>query len=100
VIKISKTKLLKEKKKEILDNVSSFQKEFRKHLTTFITGAFAFVAALVWRDAIQNSLSTIKNLLPNIGGWVLDYLLAFIITVIAVISIIIISKLLKIEENK
>ena len=77
-------------------HISSFKKEFNKHIITFITGAFAFVAALLWRDAIQKSLGQIKDMIPNIGI-LADYLIALVITIIAVIAIVLISKILKTE---
>lgn len=84
--------------------LSTFQKEFRKHLTTFITGAFAFVAALLWRDAIQSFLDqykdAIQSVMPIKEVWFAQLFTAFAVSVIAVIAIIIISKLLKVEEEK
>lgn len=85
-------------------SLSVFQKEFRKHLTTFITGAFAFVAALLWRDAIQSFLNqykdTIQSMMPIKEVWFAQLFTAFAVSAIAVIAIIIISKLLRVEEAK
>lgn len=90
---------------EMLKNhLYSFRKEFNKHLTTFVTGAFAFVAALLWRDAITYTLTNeselIANVFPFFGEGGLKYVTAFIITIVAVVAIIIISRLLKTEEEK
>jgi len=80
---------------------SSFQKEFRKHLSTFITGAFAFVAALLWRDAIKSFLDRYQNYILSVfsieDSWVADLFTAFAVTVVAVFAIVIISKILKTE---
>ena len=83
---------------KVKNHLSDFQKEFREHLTTFIRAAFAFVAALIWRDAISKSIEPLKELMPQVGGLVFDYLIAIFITFIAVIAIIVTSKLLKVEK--
>ena len=83
--------------------LSVFQKELRKHLTTFITGAVAFVAALLWRDAIQSFLSKyekfIQSSFPLKEEWMVKTFTAFIVSVVAVAIIVIISKTLGIEEK-
>jgi uncharacterized BrkB/YihY/UPF0761 family membrane protein len=79
---------------KVKHHISSFRKEFNKHMAAFITGAFAFVAALLWRDAIQNSLDQIKDMIPDIGV-LADYLTALVITIVAVIAIVFISRILK-----
>ncbi|MFH8087029.1 MAG: DUF5654 family protein [Candidatus Aenigmatarchaeota archaeon] len=89
---------------KIIKGLGTFQKEFRKHLSTFITGAFAFVAALLWRDAIQSFLDrykiTIQELMPIKEIWFSQLFTAFAVSIVAVIAIIVISKLLKVEEEK
>jgi len=88
-------------KKVLKNGIVSFQREFKKHLATFITGAFSFVAALLWRDAIQSFLekyqTAIQESLPIKELWVTQFLTAFAVTIVAVVAIIIISKLLKTE---
>ena len=83
--------------------LSVFQKELRKHLTTFITGAVAFVAALLWRDAIQSFLSKyekfIQSSFPLKEEWMVKTFTAFIVSVVAVAIIVIISKTLGVEEK-
>jgi hypothetical protein len=90
-------------KKRLRKELSEFQKEFRKHLTTFITGAFAFVSALLWRDAIQSLLDIYKKeieyLMPFHNIWLAKFFIAFAVSVIAVVAIVIISKVLKIEKK-
>lgn len=100
LLKAKRYKMKIDLTKEVLNShLSSFRNEFKKHLSTFITGAFAFVAALVWRDAISKSIESLKVRIPYLGGWIFDYTVAIIITVVAVIAIVIISKLLKVEEK-
>lgn len=79
---------------KIKERMVSFRNEFHKHMTTFITGAFAFVAALVWRDAIQSILDmvVIKTYIPIHVEWVLNLTTAIIISFIAVIAIMLISR--------
>ena len=97
-LKLHPTKLYK----EIEVGLTSFQKEFRKHLATFITGAFAFVAALLWRDAIQSIINrykeVIQSLMPIKEIWFAQFFIAFAVSIIAVAAIVVVSKLLKVEE--
>lgn len=81
------------------DGLTGFQKEFREQLATFITGAFAFVAALLWKDAITSYLERYQELIQNITpikeAWAVQLLTAFLVSVVAVIAIVIISNVLK-----
>lgn len=88
---------------KIEEELTSFQMEFRKHLATFITGAFAFVAALLWRDAIKSFLNkyaeTIQNSLPWKEEWVIQLFTALTVSLLAVVAIVIISKILKVKSK-
>jgi hypothetical protein len=79
--------------------LTEFQREFRKHLSIFITGAFSFVAALLWRDAIQSFLEKyqayIRDFFPIKQLWAVQFFTAFLVTIVAVFFIVIISKFLK-----
>ncbi len=79
--------------------VSEFQKELKKHLSEFVTAAFSFVAAFLWRDAIQSSLDKLTAAIPAFDPILAKYYTAAIITFVAVISIVVISRLLKVEEE-
>jgi len=69
------------------------RKEFKKNLVTFITGAFSFVAALLWRDVITGA---INKLIPLEGNQILYKLYAaIIVTLIAVFFIYSLSKLFR-----
>ncbi len=48
--------MLREKAKKL-------EREFKKNITTAILAAFAFIIALVWRDAIQETVDKIISLL-------------------------------------
>ena len=90
-VKISKERVKRE--------ISSFQKELKKHLTTFITGSFAFVAALLWRDAISSFLETYKELiqtsLPFKELWIVKFFTAIAVSFVAVLGIVVVSRFLK-----
>jgi len=83
-------------KMAIGDHLETFQKEYRKHLGTFIVGAFSFVAALLWRDAIVEALKPFEFQ----GSFVLyKFLSAIVISLIAVFAIIAITKGLKLGSQ-
>jgi len=88
---------------KIYAELSSFKKDFRKHLASFITGAFAFVAGLLWRDAIQSILirykEKIQSAMPIKEAWFSQLFTALIISIVAVIAILLISKVLRVEEK-
>jgi len=74
--------------------IIAFHKEFKKHTTVAILAAFAFLIALAWRDFFSDLVNyLIKNF--GLSGEVYLYKLisAVLITLIAVIGIIIISKI-------
>ena len=81
------------------EHMTELGSSFKKHMSEFVTGAFAFVAALVWRDAIQDSVLSLRELLPHVSPWILNYAMAIIVTVISVLGIIAVNKLLKIKEK-
>ncbi len=86
---------------KLREGIKSFEKEFRKHMTTFITGALAFVAGLLWQDAIQSGLNTIlkKHYIPTQMEWLFKLITALLFSVIAIVSIVVISKTMKISQN-
>ncbi len=87
----------------IKKKLTAFQREFRRRLATFITGAFAFVAALLWRDAIKSFLekyqSLIEESLPIKEVWVTEVFTAFVVSAIAIVVIILVTKSLKVNEK-
>jgi len=72
----------------------SFKKETKKALSTAIMAAFGFVIALVWKDVITEWVTILVKSSP-IGGKLIE---AFIVTIIAVIGIIIVTKIFA-EKN-
>lgn len=87
----------------IKKKLTAFQREFRRQLATFITGAFAFVAALLWRDAIKSFLekyqSLIEDLMPIKEVWVTELFTAFVVSALAIVVIILVTKSLKVNEK-
>lgn len=96
-----KVKIVKKErlKKEIKEELSEFQKAFKKHLISFITGAFTFVAALLWRDAISSFLEKYQEMIQSAvfvkEMWVTRLITAFAVSLLAVFIIYILSKVLK-----
>ena len=81
----------------IKKEVKEFKSEFRKKLVEFIVGAFTFTAALTWNNTISSWVDSSTAFLKSIGlqKWILNLFTAIIVTVIAVIGIIFVSKILK-----
>jgi|TARA_B100001971_G_C17679303_1_gene281466 hypothetical protein len=74
--------------------------ESKKNVLTAILAAFGFIIALVWRDAIRAGVDMIVKRL-NLGeGYLYQVVVALIVTIIAVIAIIIISRLKGKEDVK
>lgn len=70
-----------------------FKDEFRKHTITAITAAFAFLIALSWRTPIQNSLNSMIINMGLMGKEIyVEYLSAILITIIAVLILMLISR--------
>ena len=91
------------KKLKRKSEIENFVNLFKKHLSDFVIGAFAFVSALLWRDAIQELINryreTIQQLIPFEGVILTKFIIALAVTVVAVIAIAIISRFLKNNEN-
>lgn len=77
-------------------NIYEFKDQFSRLLGTFIVGAFAFTAALLWRDFIQSLIFVIE---PKGETLLTKFYAALIITFLAVIVLTIASKFLKIKED-
>jgi uncharacterized membrane protein (DUF106 family) len=78
----------------------TFKKEFNKQLLIAITGAFAFLIALSWREPISEAINLLLAPLGERQTIFLKFLGAIIITIIAVLVLLIITKKLKEEEIK
>jgi hypothetical protein len=70
-----------------------FKREVKKHIVTAVTAAFAFLIALSWRTPIKNSVDGLVDKLGlNKEAIYLEYFSAIIITIIAVLVIMLVSK--------
>jgi len=76
-----------------LSSALRFKKEFREQIVIAITAAFAFLIALSWRNPIQKSVDLMIVGLGLKGGAVyLEYLSALVITLIAVLVLMWVSR--------
>jgi len=66
--------------------------KFREVIVSLIVSAFALVAALFWRDAIQ---AFIEELVPQGQGLTYQFFVAILVTIIAVVAIYVVSQYLK-----
>ncbi|MFA5060997.1 MAG: DUF5654 family protein [Candidatus Pacearchaeota archaeon] len=79
---------------------SKFLKEFKKQTAIAIVAAFGFLIALAWRDFISEVVTKIvESLGVETSLYLYKLLAAVIITIIAIIGIILASKLNS-EEKK
>ena len=73
--------------------IGKIRKEMRKHITTAITAAFAFIMALVWRDAIKETVDKIvaRAGIPE-SAYFYSIIIALIVTVVCVLGIMVVSR--------
>jgi len=74
------------------DKVNTVRTEAKRQITNLVTAAFGFVAALAWNDAIKAMINTF---IPQQNAWPYMVLNAAVVTVIAVVAILLISKYMK-----
>lgn len=87
--------------KEIEEEARRFRKEVQKNIATAILAAFGFIIALVWRDAIQESIDKLLKVFNLTGtGYFYKILTAIIITIICAFGIMQVSKWAEKEEPK
>jgi len=94
--RLKKIKKIPEELREELERVEKIReditKQFRITLLTTVGSAFAFVTAFFWRDAINE---TIAIVVPPEESLLYKYIAAFIVTGIAVVTLYIVTKVLK-----
>ena len=75
------------------EQVVILQNEVRSHVTTAIGAAFAFIIALVWRDAIRNILDSVvvKLGLPE-TVYIHEIVVAVMLTIVCVIGILVVAR--------
>jgi uncharacterized membrane protein YdbT with pleckstrin-like domain len=75
------------------DSALMFKEEFRKQVIVAISAALGFLIALSWRTPIQNSVSLLIEKMGLSGSAVFfEYLSALVITLIAVLVLMFISR--------
>jgi hypothetical protein len=84
----------KTKIKRLRDELRELRRETKRTMNSLITSAFGFVAALFWRDAIQALLDQTFGINPGEGFWLVQMVIAVIVTIMAVIVIFSVSKTL------
>jgi hypothetical protein len=72
--------------------INTYRTELKKQIITGITAAFAFLIALSWRDPISEFVNTIIDDLGLKGGLLFKFLSAIVVTLIAAIILVIVSK--------
>jgi len=76
-------------------SASKFNQELKKAIETALAAAFGFIIALAWRDLIKEYVSKITGASP-VQGLLVE---AVIVTIIAVIGIIVVTKFLSKEKE-
>lgn len=92
-------KYISKAKEKAKEKTLRFRKEFRKQATIAIIAAFGFLIALSWRDFISDTVNKIVSSLGVSDQLYLYKLLsAIIVTLLAILGIMIASKL-KVEKE-
>ena len=76
----------------VKQSASELKSEVKKQVTNLVTAAFGFVAALSWNDAIKAMMTAF---IGTAEAWPYMVLNAVVVTIIAVIAIVLISKYMK-----
>jgi len=76
--------------------IHTFKKEFKKEMNTAILAAFGFLIALVWKDVITSIVNNITQE-AHVSSAVVS---ALIVTIICVLGIMLVSRILKNEEEE
>lgn len=96
-----KKEVRKEMEKRFLKKATSFTDEFKKQLATAVTTALGLVAALTWKDTITMFLSSFDTrFLPAEYPIFAQTYTAIIVTFIATIGILSVSKWSKPKEKE
>ena len=79
--------------RKLKDGANELKRRARKRTIEAIVAAFAFVIALVWRDAIKKMIDALALRMgfPE-TAYVHDVILALLITVVCVIGIMVFSR--------
>jgi len=76
-----------------VSSANKFKKEFRREVVVGVTAAFAFLIALSWRNPIQKSVDSLIVKFGLTGNAIyIEYLSALIITLLAVLVLMWVSR--------
>ncbi len=78
----------------VKEQLSKFQKEIKKAISTAIMAAFGLIIALAWKDVITEYVNKLTALTSANSA----LLIALIVTLICVLGIIIVQKILAPKE--
>jgi hypothetical protein len=82
--------------KKVIESAKKFNSEMRKTINTSIITALGLIIAFVWKDVVQEFMDKITSLSP-VQGKIIS---ALIVTAIAVIAIMIITKTSPSDDDK
>lgn len=84
---------VKKRVRKSVESATAFKQHIRKNVATAILAAFAFIMALVWRDAIQDVVKDILAYL-DVTGTTSQYkiIAALLTTIICTVGIIYFSR--------
>lgn len=74
-------------------SASTFKEEYKKHLFTALAAAFGFLIALSWKEPVTEGMNQFVEAIglnKEVLGW--QFLIAFIITLICVLALMILAK--------
>ncbi len=91
---------LREAKTLIKNQFKFFGDETRRQIVTLTTSAFGFVAALIWRDAVQAFFVQTFQISPGQGGaWINQVYVALLVTIFVIIATITITKMMRMQPQ-
>lgn len=82
----------KKQVKKLKEQIKILKSQTQQQMTALITSAFAFTAALFWRDAIRDFLEQTLFIKTGQGWWPIQLLIATLVSIIAVVVIYSISR--------
>ena len=90
-----------ELEEKIKDEAKRFRRGVKGRIISAVLAAFAFVIALVWRDAIKEAADRILEMFGLDGSaYIYRIITAMVVTIICVIGIIIFSRWGEKESKK
>ncbi len=92
-------KKIKEKAVKVKEKAVEIKTSVREKTATAIGAAFAFVIALIWRDAIRKVIDdfTVKLSIPE-TAYLYEFGIAIILTVVCVAGIMVVSRYGKVKK--